>query len=445
MEHSSVDSLMVWLVNYLMNSAWQVPLVLLVAMVAARLVSRLYSAAAVHWTWVSALVLAVVLPAIRVDVWPSLAWGRAAAVDGGHVQVATMAGTVVAGGHLRLSTSMMAVLLAMYAAVMLYFGGRIVWGVWTTRSLRENSSTVQLSEGLKGRWEVLCRRLGVTRVVLCESTAVVGPAMVGMQTVLLPQGFSGKVEAGDLEAALAHELAHVRRRDYAKNVGYAVLMLPVSYHPCAWMIRRAVAESRESVCDAMAAEVLQSRRTYARSLLRLAMVIPAGMRGGATASVGIFEGNTLERRVSLMMEQGKRLQGVARVAAMVVVMVLSGVAVVSMVGTHMTVRAEDATAGKSQVVHLPAKAMAGHLLSQVSPIYPAEAKATHNTVNGTCILGVVINSQGVPENIHVVRSLRKDYDESALTAVRQWRWKPYEVNGMPVAVETKLNITFQIY
>ena len=202
----------------------------------------------------------------------------------------------------------MAVLLAVYGAVILYFAGRIVWGVWKTRSLRENASVVQLSEGLQVRWDVLCRRLGVTRVVLCESADVAGPAMVGMGTVLLPQGFVGKVAASDLEAALAHELAHVRRRDYAKNVGYAAIMLPVTYHPCAWLIKKAVGESREAVCDAMAAEVLESRRMYARSLLRLAMVIPAGMRGGATAAVGIFEGNTLERRVSLMMERGKRLQ-----------------------------------------------------------------------------------------------------------------------------------------
>ena len=136
MEHFSVDSLMVWMVNYLMNSAWQVPLVLLVAMAAARLVGRLYSAAAVHWTWVSALVLATVLPAIRVDVWPSFPWGSAAAVAGGHVQVTMMASTAVAGGSLRLSFAMMAVLLAVYGAVILYFAGRIVWGVWKTRSLR---------------------------------------------------------------------------------------------------------------------------------------------------------------------------------------------------------------------------------------------------------------------------------------------------------------------
>jgi hypothetical protein len=141
MEHSS----MIWMVNYLMNSAWQAPLVLLVAMAAARLVARLYSTAAVHWTWVSALVLATVLPALRMEVWQSFPWRRAAAVAGGHVQVTMMAGTAVAGGHLRLSFTLMAILLAVYCAITVYFAGRIVWGVWKTRSLRKHASAVQLS------------------------------------------------------------------------------------------------------------------------------------------------------------------------------------------------------------------------------------------------------------------------------------------------------------
>jgi TonB family protein len=445
MEHSSVDALMVWLVNTLMNSAWQVPLVLVVAMVTARLVARLYSAAAVHWTWVSALVLATVLPAIRLNVWPSFPWGRATAVSGGHVQVTMMPGTAAAGGHLRLSFAMMSILMAVYGAVIFYFAGRIVWGVWKTRLLHQSAAAVQLSEELQQRWNVLCRRLDVTRVVLSESADVVGPAMVGMRTVLLPMGFLGKVEESDLEAALAHELAHVRRRDYAKNVGYALLMLPVSYHPGAWLIKKALGESREAVCDAMAAEVLESRRMYARSLLRLATVIPSGLRGGATAAVGIFEGNTLERRVSLMMERGKRLQGAARVAAIVAVMVLSGTAIVSMVGTHLMVQAANTTAEKPKSLQVPTSVMSQRMVKQVDPIYPKHARATHNTVNGSCIVGLEINSQGVPENVHVVKSLRKDYDESALTAVRQWRWKPYTLNERPIPIETKVQITFAIY
>lgn len=437
MERSSL----IWLVDYVMNSAWQVPLVFLVAWVVARLVSRLYSAAAVHWTWVSALVLATVLPALRVDVWPRFPWGHAAAVAGGHVQVTMMSGTAVAEGHLQLSFTMMAILLTVYGAVILYFAGRIVWGMWKTRSLCRHASAMQLSEGLQLRWHALCRRMGVTQVTMCESSAVAGPAMVGLQTVLLPAGFIGKVQEGDLEAAFAHELAHVRRRDYVKNVGIAVLMLPVAYHPCAWWIKKALGESRETVCDAMAAEALESRRTYAGSLLRLAMVIPAGLRGGATAAVGIFDGNTLERRVRTMMERGKRLRGAARMAAIFAVMLLSGAAVVSMVGTHVTIWAASTTAGKAQAVHVRSGVMARRIVSQVQPKYPEAAKKAK--IQGAVVLNVTIGKYGTVKNLKVA-SGPKELRRSATDAVRHWTYKPYLVDGNAVEVDTTITVVYSL-
>jgi TonB family protein len=440
MEKSS----MIWLVDYLLNSAWQAPLVFLVALVASRLVARLYSAVALHWTWVSALALATLLPACRIDAWPGIAWRHGAEVTGGRVQVTMLPGAAVATGYLRLSSAMMAALLMLYTAVTLYFAGRIVRGLWKTRMLRRNASASLLPEPVRLRWEALCARFGVMRVALCESPSVAGPAMVGLRTVLLPAEFIGKVEARDLDAALAHELAHVQRNDFVKNVAYAVLMLPVAYHPCAWLLQKAVAQSRETVCDAMAAEALEGRRSYARSLLRLAMAIPAGLRGRATAAVGIFEGNTLERRVRIMMDRGKQLRGAGRVAVMAAVLLMTTAAVVSMVGTHLTVRA-DTTAGKAQVLHVSAHTMEGRLEKQVQPKYPAKARKDHNTVDGACVLGLIINEKGVPTEIHVVKSLRKDYDESALTAVRQWRWKPVLLKGKPVAVETKVEIAYRIY
>ena len=78
------------------------------------------------------------------------------------------------------------------------------------------------------------------------------------------------------------------------------------------------------------------------------------------------------------------------------------------------------------------------------PIYPEDAKAHHDTLNGTSTLGLIVNEQGLPTEIHVAKSLRKDYDESALDAVRQCRWKPYLLNGDPIAVETTVNIIFMI-
>jgi TonB family protein len=442
MEKSSL----VWMVDYLLNSAWQVPLVLLVAILAARLVARLHSAVASHLSWVAALVLATVLPACRIDVWPGTAWWHAATVAGGRVQIAFLPGAPVAAGKLSLSPSMMAVLLTLYAAVTFYFAGRIVWGLCKTEMLRRNASTLLLPEPLRLHWEALCARLGVRHAALRGSPIVVGPAVVGLRTVLLPSEFIETVTAKDLDAALVHELAHVQRSDFVKNVAYSVLMLPVAYHPCAWLLQKSVAESRETVCDAIAAEALDGRRCYARSLLRLALLIPAGLHGKATASVGIFEANTLERRVGTMMNQGKQLRGAQRLAAITGVLLLTMGTIVGMVGTHLTVRAADnpPPPGRPHVLHVSSDVMAKNLETKVLPKYPEDAKAHHDTVDGVTTLGLTVNEQGLPTNIHVVKSLRQDYDESALDAVRQWRWKPYLLNGDPIAVETSVNVMFSM-
>jgi TonB family protein len=440
MEKSSV----VWMVDYLLNSAWQVPLALLAAIISARLVARLHSAVASHWTWVATLVLATVLPACRIDGWPGAAWWHAATVAGGRVQIAFLPGAAVAAGKLSLSPPVMAVLLTLYVVVTFYFAGRIVWGLCKTEILRRNASASLLPEPLRLHWEALSVRVGVRHAALRVSSTVVGPAVVGLRTVLLPSEFIETVPARDLDAALVHELAHVQRSDFVKNVAYSVLMLPVAYHPCAWLLRKAVAESRETVCDEIAAEALHGRRCYARSLLRLALLIPAGLHRKATASVGIFEANTLERRVKVMMDQSKQLRGARRLAAITGVLLLTGGAMAGMLGTHLTVRAAVNPPGRPHLLHVSADAMAGNLVTKVMPKYPEEAKAHHDTVNGFSTLELIVNEQGVPTNIRVAKSLRRDYDESALDAVRQWRWKPYLLNGDPIAVETTVNIVFSI-
>lgn len=193
MEKSS----MIWLVDYLLNSAWQAPLVFLVALAAAKLITRLFSAVAMHWTWVSALVLATVLPACRIDAWPGIAWRHAAEVTGGRVQVTMLPGAAVAAGNLRLSPAMMAALLMLYAAVILYFAGRIVWGLWKTGMLRRNASASRLPEPVQLRWEALCAHFGVVRVALCESPSVArGRPWWGCTLCCCRRSSSGRLRRG---------------------------------------------------------------------------------------------------------------------------------------------------------------------------------------------------------------------------------------------------------
>ena len=85
--------------------------------------------------------------------------------------------------------------------------------------------------------------------------------------------------------------------------------------------------------------------------------------------------------------------------------------------------------------------MAGNLLNKVIPVYPAEAKKAK--IQGTVVLNVKIGKDGAVENLKVA-SGPKVLQRSALDAVRQWRWKPYEVDGKAALVETKVQITYSL-
>ena len=75
------------------------------------------------------------------------------------------------------------------------------------------------------------------------------------------------------------------------------------------------------------------------------------------------------------------------------------------------------------------------------PVYPALARAAR--VEGTVVLEATISKSGSIENLRVVSGpamLR----QAALDAVSQWRYRPYLLNGEPVAVETTVNVVFNL-
>jgi TonB family protein len=268
---------------------------------------------------------------------------------------------------------------------------------------------------------------------------------------LLPTGFMERVSAEDARAAVAHELAHVRRGDFGKNLICRVLALPVSYHPCAWAMQARLAESREMACDALAAEQVGGPGRYARSLLRLAAALPDALPGSIQGSqqtaglaVGMLEGNRLERRVVQMMQTRKELNGMAKAAVMAGLLLMTAGAGATVGGMHLRVQGdvEGAHPPSGKILTVPGRVMAGNSLPKVNPTYPASAK--HDKVQGTVILAMRIDKEGVPTDVRVQKGVRADLDESALTAVRKWRYKPYLLNGAPTEVETTVRVTYSL-
>jgi TonB family protein len=63
---------------------------------------------------------------------------------------------------------------------------------------------------------------------------------------------------------------------------------------------------------------------------------------------------------------------------------------------------------------------------------------------GFCLLGVTIEANGIPQNIHVVHSLDPELDSNAIEAVKNWRFKPaLRDGGSPVAIEGTVEATFE--
>jgi protein TonB len=64
-------------------------------------------------------------------------------------------------------------------------------------------------------------------------------------------------------------------------------------------------------------------------------------------------------------------------------------------------------------------------------------------VSGVVLIGLVVSSQGLPRQVHVVQSLDKDLDKSAVEAVQQWVFEPARKGNQPVAVRITIEIRFR--
>ena len=83
----------------------------------------------------------------------------------------------------------------------------------------------------------------------------------------------------------------------------------------------------------------------------------------------------------------------------------------------------------------------GMVISKVPPIYPADAKAAR--IQGSVIIGVVIGRDGNIQSEHLV-SGHPLLAPAALDAVKQWKYRPYLLNGQAVEVDTQITTNFTL-
>jgi len=433
----------------LVNSIWQIPLLAAAGWVAARAVRPL-GPAAEHRVWVGVLLGEALLPAASLlpEDWLriSLPWGAGEAGGAGHVSVTMGAGSVVGAGGVPLNLWMVVALV--YGAVTAWFAMRFLWRWMRLAALRRESDAVELTGEAAEVWAQCAERLGVGKVDLATSSRIFGPVTMGSARplVLVPPGMLDR--PGDVERStvIAHEFAHIRRKDFLKNLIYEALTLPISYHPLAGFTRERVTASREMVCDRMAAGVTGTAQ-YARSLLQLATALGGAAPARLPHTLGIFDTNILERRLMELTGKRKEMGGARRL------LVMAGCAALGMAtcGSALALRMHvngaaaaafgDAPAQPKGPIAVKGSIMAGQRISGDIPKYPEEAKKQR--IQGTVLLDTVIGKDGSVETVSVT-SGPEELRESALDAVRTWKYKPYLLNGDPVEVRTTIHVVYSL-
>ena len=456
-----------WLLSYLFNALWQIPLLFAAAWLATRMLRRAHPRVE-HRVWVAALLLQIALPACSLHIgslwagmWVTLRsltffWKQPSVIRGAETTI--FFGPGVAGGNsLHLPPGLLAGVALAYACCVLYFAGRIAWGLVETRTLARSATRLTLTGDTALRCSRYCRRLGITAPLpeIAASPRVIGPITVGFRRglLLLPPAFLETIAPRDLDAVLAHELAHIQRRDFAKNVLYGLVSLPVVWHPLLWRTRARIAESRELICDAVAAEALAGRKQYAQSLLRLASMLACRPTIPTLHAIGIlsFNGdrNILERRVMILTHKRTPMSATRRF----VIAAACGILAVATCTSALALRTDVAALNRAQEnpaagttpptrIHVKAAIMSGLKISGENPTYPKEARA--KKIQGTVELALVIDKDGLPQGIHVKQSPSELLTKSAIKAVSTWRWRPYHLNGDPIEVDTTVNVTYNL-
>jgi TonB family protein len=448
--HSLMDQMVCLVATYAVNALWQVPLIAGAGWIASRLLGNL-GPRAQHRIWVATLLLSIAVPAVAVagaaGSWIGFSSRGAAAVS----LVLTAGGRDMAAGDgsLMLPGWLLWSVFALYVGSVLHFAGRLAWLVMQTRVLVGESFPVMLSGEQKTAWE-RCRRafgLGATSVNaagLHASARLRGvvTARAWRPVILVPEGFAARCSEAEFLSAVGHECAHIRRHDAIRNLLYEAASAVTAFHPVTWMVKAKVAESREMICDAMVVETLVNAQSYTQSLLRLAerMLSPGA---DPVHAIGMFDANILEKRIMWIKARNRSVGWVARWSLTVCgALVLGSVAAAGASmgrGVQAQAASQEANQGK---VYRPGEDVTNPVLTFApDPEFPKGDKSH----GGVCVVGLVVDAQGMPQGVRVVRSLKPDFDANAVATVRRYRFKPGMRKGQPVAVRINIEVNYKRY
>lgn len=170
-----------------------------------------------------------------------------------------------------LADEYMGLIVVLWILGCLFFSIRFIGGFLYIQQLKKHS-IYPVETYWKQKLELIQKRVGIQKSVrLLESAKVKAPMVIGhfKPIILFPIGALSGLNPSQVEAILAHELAHIHRNDYLVNILQSLAEIVLFYHPAAWWLSHKMEAAREHCCDDLAINLCGDRLVYAKALTEI--------------------------------------------------------------------------------------------------------------------------------------------------------------------------------
>jgi len=275
-------------------------------------------------------------------------------------------------------------------------------------------------------------RIGLSRAItFCECKWLQAPAVIGWfrPIVFLPATALTGLSEEQLQAVIAHELAHIRRFDAFVNVFQVLVETLLFYHPAVWWLNKKIRAEREHCCDDVAVTVCGNAVEYARAL-----TLMEEWRGAPAFAMAANRGPLTERIVRVLglkpLGEGRRSVGLTGSVVCLTAALVAGNALLGMSRTKPQI-SFVAQAAATAAAH-PAPSTRSAPAAKASPAHP-QRDSQDNETAGSYIdamkaagLGdltvdqlVALKIQNVtPEYVRDLREQGLNLDPEKLVAMR---------------------------
>jgi bla regulator protein BlaR1 len=322
----------------------------------------------------------------------------------------------------------------MVLGIYIFYKNLKFWIMVKQESLLIDKRVLDLLEDCK-------RRMKINTVLgIMVTGKVKSPALFGYirPRLLLPDGILEELNDTELAYVFMHELGHLKRHDIGISWLLTLLQIIHWFNPLVWLAFYQMRVDQESACDASVLSRIKHNQCvdYANTIIGFLERFCRNRQ--LPALVGILENKTqIERRIA-MITYYKRLSPRMTYAVFALLIsiglisfALSGCAGVKQAQTEKGVYALDKLGTKPSVIYA------------VPPKYPYEA--AQERIEGKAIVKFVVTKGGAVREPTIVESSPEGiFDEAAIEAAKQYKFKPGTIDGKAVDCIVRLPVIFEL-